>query len=101
MTRIIVLVVLSCVLGAVEIPPIERSFRFLVVSEDGKPVDGIPIYWSSEMEDGLNAFGGRQGKNVARKVLLSANGGVVDIPKHQFSTINVAINEEELEKSSV
>ena len=101
MTRIFALVVLSCVLGAVEIPPIERSFRFLVVGEDGKPADGIPINWNSEMEDGLNAFGGRQGKNVARKILLSANGGIVDIPKHEFSTFSVAINASELKKSSV
>lgn len=101
MTRILLLAFLLPVVWAVEIPPTERSFRFLVVDDNGKPAEGVPIIWIASIENGVNKFGGRTSKEVMRKTLISANSGVVEIPKHQFSFLQVAINTEELEKSNV
>ena len=92
--------VLSLPLQAFEVSPTERAFRFQVVGDDGKPVDGIPIRWISEIEDGQNAFGGRFYNEVARKVILSAKGGIVEIPSHKFGTFSVSIVTEDLMKST-
>ena len=85
-----------------EAPPTEQSFRFLVVGENGKPADGVPFLWTSELANGVDKlYGGRTSKVVARKVLLSANGGVVDIPKHAFSHFQISIWTDDLKNSAV
>lgn len=88
-------------LAALEVPPTERSFRFLVVADHGGPAEGVPLIWTSEVYDGLNAYGGRLTKVVERKSLLSGKDGVVEIPKHKFGVFKIAIKDSELKDSSV
>ena len=63
--------------------PIERGFRFLVVSEDGKPVDGIPLRYGFSIRKRL-PDGKLIEPEVAGDEVLSANGGIVAVPKHSF-----------------
>ena len=102
MIRITFLILLASVAWTFEIPPTERAFRFLVVDDDGKPANDVPFFWLSEVEDGKDLlYGGRTSKVVMRKIVISANGGVVDIPKHTFTHFQASIKEEELVKSAV
>jgi hypothetical protein len=100
--RFVLLILLLPVAWALEVPPTERAFRFLVVDEDGKPANDAYFFWLSEVEDGRDLiYGGRTSKVVMRKIVNSANDGVVDIPKHTFTHFQVSINQDELNKSKV
>jgi hypothetical protein len=98
---LILLLLFLPVLAALEIPPTERSFRFLVVNDGGEPAEGVPLIWVSEVYIGLNAYGGRLTKEIERKIIFSGKDGTVQIPKHKFSTFSIAIRREELKSSSV
>jgi hypothetical protein len=101
MMRIALLMVLLSVAWTGEIPPTEQSFRFLFVDDNGKPAEGVPLKWIASIENGKNKFGGRTSKEVMRKILLSDGAGVVEIPKHQFSFLNIGIPTEELKESAI
>jgi hypothetical protein len=88
-------------LTALEVPPTERSFRFLVADDHGEPAEGVPLHWISEIYVGLNAYGGRLTKEVVRKTMISGKDGVVEIPKHTFGTCLVSIKDLELRDSAV
>ena len=98
--RLILLILLLPVAWAFEIPPTERAFRFLVVDDNGKPAEGTPLKWIASIENGVNQYGGRTSKEVMRKILLSDSNGVVDIPKHQFSFLNIGFPTQELKQST-
>ncbi len=100
MIRLLLLLTLIDISMAADVPPVERPFRFLVVDGVGKPADGVPVYWSSEIEDGKNEHGGRRYKQVERKSINSGNGGVVEIPRHRFSNLSVAIDDQGLKQSA-
>ena len=104
MIRAMFIIYLSFLLSdlmALEIPPTERSFRFLVVGNREEPAEGVPLIWISEVYDGLNAYGGRFTKEVERKIILSGKDGVVEIPRHKFGTCQITIKKDELKKSPV
>lgn len=103
MIRAILIIHLSFllpVLTALEVPPTERAFRFLVVNDGGRPAEGVPLVWISEVYDGLNSYGGRLTKVIERKDLLSGKDGVVEIPHHKFGVFKIAVRDRELRESS-
>ena len=95
------LVVFLSELWALEIPPVEKSFRFLVIDDRGHPAEGVPLSWITEVFVGFNAYGGRLTKEVERKITLSGKDGIVEIKKQKFGTFQCLIKLEELNKSSV
>ena len=101
MNRIILLILLLPIAWTFEIPPIERAFRFLVVDDNGKTAEGVPISWISEVYVGRNAYGGHLTKEVDRNLVLSDKDGVVEVEKHKFGAFQCQLKLEELKKSPV
>jgi hypothetical protein len=101
MKKIMLLAFLLPIGWSVELPPTERAIRLLIVDENGKPANGVPIKWIASVENGVNLYGGRTSKEVARKTLLSEKTGVVEIPQHRFSFLNIGIDTEALKNSTV
>ena len=88
----------SEVLVSTPSPPIERGFRFLVVSEDGKPVDGIPFKYSFFVTE-KKPEGALADKMIADKLILSTNGGIIEVPKHHFHDFFAKVKDSELASS--
>ena len=99
--RIILLILLLPIAWTFEIPSIERAFRFLVVDDNGKTAEGVPISWISEVYVGRNAYGGHLTKEVDRNLVLSDKDGVVEVEKHKFGAFQCQLKLEELKKSPV